>query len=168
MNIELIQASPGDEPVLQHLLQFYQYDFSEILGGDVDGTGRFGNISLGELWSDPRSHAFFVKVDGQLAGLALVRQQSYFTGDASITDMDEFFIMRKYRRQGVGREVVMRLFDLFPGRWEVREVAPNDAAQAFWRTVIGEYTGERFEERFVDDERWRGPAQSFDSREPRA
>lgn len=52
-----------------------------------------------------------VRVDGKLAGLALVIQQSYLSGDRNTTDIDEFFIMRKYRRRGVGKEAAMRIFD---------------------------------------------------------
>ena len=64
--------------------------------------------------------------------------------------MDEFFVMRKYRRIGVGSAFATRLFDMFPGRWEVAEVAPNTNGAAFWRAVIGKYTDGHFEERIED------------------
>jgi predicted acetyltransferase len=73
----------------------------------------------------------------------------------------EFFVMRKYRRQGVGTVVATRLFDSFRGRWEVRELKTNLAAIAFWRRVIGAYTNGNYEETLIDDERWHGPVQSF-------
>lgn len=57
-----------------------------------------------------------------------------------------------------------RLFDAFRGPWEVRQLFRNTAATAFWRAVIGAYTGGGFGEVVVDDERWRGPVQAFDSR----
>jgi predicted acetyltransferase len=37
-------------------------------------------------------------------------------------------------------------FDAFPGRWRVEQLRRNAAATAFWRQVIGTYTGGRFEE----------------------
>ena len=55
------------------------------------------------------------------------------------------------------------VFDRFPGWWQVREIATNLPAQAFWRAIIGRYTGGRFEERAYDDERWHGLAQFFDN-----
>ena len=164
MNIDLIEASPDDALVLENLLQLYSYDFSEILGTDVDDAGRFGFISIDYTWDDDRSHAFLVKVDSAYAGFAIVRRGAYLSGDPDVMDIDEFFVMRRYRRLGVGREVATRLFDRFPGQWEVREVAPNVAAQSFWRNVIDAYTNGRHDERVVDDERWRGPVQSFDTR----
>ncbi len=77
--------------------------------------------------------------------------------------MSEFFVMRKYRRQRVGEGAARALFDRFPGRWEVSEVPENPGAQAFWRKVIAEYTGGCYEEQVLDDERWEGPVQVFES-----
>jgi predicted acetyltransferase len=160
MEVELREVAIEDRPVVEHLIQLYAYDFSEILDEDVADTGRFESISPGE-WEDPSYRRFIVRVDGRLAGLAFVHRGSRLADDADVTDMDEFFVMRKYRRRGVGREVAHRLFEMFPGRWEVRELEPNVAAQAFWREVIGEYTGGRYEEEVIDDQRWHGPVQSF-------
>jgi predicted acetyltransferase len=77
--------------------------------------------------------------------------------------MDQFFVLRRYRRHGVGEQAARFLFDRFAGRWEVREQPGNDGATAFWRRVIGQYTGDSFEERVFSDEKWRGPVQFLDS-----
>jgi predicted acetyltransferase len=77
--------------------------------------------------------------------------------------MNEFFVLRKYRRQGGGEQVARLLVDQFPGRWEVAELAENTVAQAFWRQVIRRYTGGRFGEIAIDNDRWHGPVQAFAS-----
>jgi predicted acetyltransferase len=87
-------------------------------------------------------------MDGVLAGFALVRDEAWLAG-AGTREVSEFFVLRRYRRRGVGEHVTRRLFDRFPGRWEVVQLASNLDAQAFWRAVIGRYTGGAFE----DDER---------------
>ena len=46
----------------------------------------------------------------------------------------------------------------------MRQKDENARAIAFWRRVIDRYTGGRFEEDAIDDERWRGPVQRFDNR----
>ena len=164
MKIEVAEATRTDEPALERLFQLYQYDFSEIMGGDVGDDGLFHYLSLGEVWNDDRSHVYIMRVEGQLAGVAIVIQRSHFSGDPDITFMDEFFVMRKYRRVGAGSEFATRLFDMFPGRWEVAEVAPNTDGAAFWRAVIGTYMGGEFEERVEDGDKWIGPVQTFDAR----
>jgi predicted acetyltransferase len=77
--------------------------------------------------------------------------------------MAEFFVMRRYHRRGVGTAVANRLFALHRGAWEVRERSGNHDAIAFWRRVIGDYTRDNFREAVLDDERWRGPVQNFES-----
>jgi predicted acetyltransferase len=57
-----------------------------------------------------------------------------FTGDPH--DVTEFFIMRKFRRPGVGKRAAAGLFQRYPGRWTVRQQVSNPAATAFWRTAI--------------------------------
>ena len=165
MQIEITEAKANDRPVVERLVQFYQYDFSEIMGGDAGDDGVYDYIALDETWSDPVAHTYLVRVDGALAGLAIVIARSHFTGATDVTYMDEFFVMRKYRRLGVGKEAATRLFDLFSGKWEVAVVAPNTGALGFWRQVIGEYTGGRYEERFEESDLWHGPVQTFDTRQ---
>ena len=161
--VDVTAASADDKARLLALLELYVYDFSEILGIDVGDDGRFRPPAIDVYFADPRCHAFLVRVDGKLAGFALVQQRSRLSGDEGVCDVAQFFVMRKYRRSGVGERVAAWLFDRFRGPWEVREEAKNHAATAFWRRAIHRYTGGRFEELVLDDERWRGPVQRFDS-----
>jgi predicted acetyltransferase len=140
------------------------YDFSEILGLDVDDDdARFRIPAVDAYFTEPRYQAFFVTVDSRMAGLALVRGASRLTGDDGVWDMAEFFVLRKYRRRGVGAHAACALFDRLAGRWEVRQRPENVAATAFWRRTVARYTGGRFEDAVWDDARWRGPVQRFES-----
>jgi predicted acetyltransferase len=165
MNVQVTPAGPDERERLVTLLQLYLYDFSEILPLDVGDDGRFAAPSLDPWWSEPRRYPFLLRVDDKLAGFALVHGRSRLTGDEAVCDMSEFFVMRRYRRQGIGERAASWLFDRFRGAWEVRQKAENRAATAFWRRAIGRYTAGRFDEEILDDERWRGPVQRFDSRE---
>ncbi len=71
--------------------------------------------------------------------------------------------MQKYRRRGVGEYVATRLFDMFPGTWEVGEIASNVNAQAFWRKVIGRYKGGQYQEWTPGLEKWQGPIRIFNN-----
>jgi predicted acetyltransferase len=158
----VIAASPRDRPIVERLAQLYQYDFSEVTGSDVDEDGRYRHMDGDAIW-EPGWHVFLVRVGGRLAGFAFVTRHRSYLGDGETAYMDEFFVLRKYRRRGVGEHVARTLFDRFPGRWEVAELRQNAPAQAFWRRVIGRYTGGRFREVELDDARWRGPVQNFES-----
>lgn len=165
MNVEVTVAGADERARLAALFELYVYDFSEILGLDVGDDGRFHGPPLDAYFGgDARCHAFVVRVDGKLAGFALVQQRSRLDGDESVCDVAQFFVLRRYRRHGVGERAARWLFDRFRGRWEVRQEAKNHAATAFWRRAIARYTGGRFDEIVVADERWHGPVQRFDSR----
>lgn len=165
MNVELNAARPEDEPLLARLMQLYAYDFSEVLAHDVGEDGLFTRgTPVDSCWSRPSRHAFFLRVDGRIAGFIILDERSRLSGDPEVVDVAEFFVMRRYRRKGVGTLAAARAFDLYPRRWEVRQIMSNVAATAFWRRAIAAYTGGTFEEILVDDERWHGPVQSFDAR----
>ena len=163
MSIELVRATRDLSSVLGNLFQYYAYDFSEIVGADVSEDGRFTHPPLAGYWEDSRRHPFLARVDGAFAGFALVHQRSRITADPDTWDVAEFFVMRRYRRRGVGAAVATLVFDSFRGPWEVRQLFANEGATAFWRRVIAGYTKGRFAETVVDDNRWRGPVQTFDN-----
>lgn len=166
MEIEVFLASVDEKPILRNLMQLYLYEFSTIDNEDVDNdTGLFSFPYLDRYWIEPERYPFIVRVDGNLAGFALLRKGSCFpnTEDQIETGMivAEFFVMRKYRRTGVGTKLAIDLFNRFPGRWEVAQVAENHRGQIFWRSVIGEYCQGNYEEIELDDEIWKGPVQVF-------
>lgn len=169
MQIEVALAKQEEKILLNRLLELYCYDFSEFTREDLDESGLFGYEVLDRYWTEPERFPFLFRINGQLAGFALVRKGSYFPDlDADYASMPtlvaEFFILRKYRCQGMGAAAAKELFDRFPGRWEVSEVEENLPAQKFWRRVIEDYTGGQYEEVSVDNDRWRGPVQIFYSR----
>ncbi len=157
-SIDLHLATVEDKAVLRHLLELYAYDFTEYDAVDVDIHGLYGYHRLDHYWTDEGRSPFLIRVDGKWAGLALVREVTLPDGRPAHS-IAEFFVMRKYRRQGVGEEVARRLFDMFPGTWEVGQIPTNLPGQAFWRAVIGDYTGGHFEE--VQRDYWDGPMQVF-------
>lgn len=144
--VELEVATIDDKPVVRQLLELYGYDFSEFTAEDVDDHGRFGYKYLDNYWTEPDRHPFLVRVDGAIAGFVFVRS-------GVPHDMVEFFVMRKYRRGGVGIQVARAAFAKFPGEWQVRQMEANTAAQAFWRKAIPV--------EFTEATNERGPVQHF-------
>ena len=169
MNIQVLEASAADFPVVQNLVRFYVYDMSETMGWACPESGLYGGCDdLPEYWwtgSTPESlariqarlqivipfnlhferwppgcqgHPFLIRVAGELAGFAMVKQMA--PSQVVDFDMGEFFVVRKFRRAGVGKQVAWQLFDRFPGQWEVRQLVDHLPAQTFWRAIIADYT----------------------------
>ena len=161
MHLDLLPMGRAQDELLRNLYQFYMYDFSEFMGWDAGVDGRFGADDISDCWTNPQRFQLLIQVDGNPAGFALIQVEA---GDgADEVDMREFFVMRAYRKRGVGEFAARRSFDRFRGRWTVFELRENKVAQAFWRKVIGKYTGGRYEEKTLDRPEWPGVMQTFDN-----
>ncbi len=161
LDVTLLAATAADQPTLGNLMQLYSYEFSDLLDLDVTDSGLFAQRDLGRFFQEPLYRVFFIRAGGKLAGFVIIYHRSRLSDEPGVLDMAEFFVLRRYRRQGVGARAAVQAFTTFRGKWEVRQVPKNTAATAFWRKVIGRYTGGRFEESVLDDTRWRGPVQTF-------
>jgi predicted acetyltransferase len=160
-DIDFRAATWADKPVLARLLELYQYDMTPYWPQDLNAHGEFG-FAVDRYLRNPRLRAFLFLVDGQYAGFGLVDPDVSLAGNDFW--MGQFFVMQKYRRLGVGRRGAHFIFDQFRGRWEVGQMPLNAPARAFWRRTIGDYTGGRFVEHELNDERWQGTLQCFDNR----
>ena len=163
MRLDVDPGRPDERDIVANLMQFYLYDVSEFddEGADVDERGRVPDYAdLDAYFHRADWHAFLFRVAGTLAGFALVRRLDR-PGSEPTWGMAEFFVLRRYRRYGLGRQAAVALFDRFPGRWEVGEIHANTGAIAFWRRVIAEYTAGRYSEVGTDDPTWEGPVQIF-------
>ena len=163
MKIELVEVEETEKSVLRQLMELYAYDFSEFDQADVNEHGYYGYSYFDCYWTEDARHPFFIKVDGELAGFVLISDYCYVLKDAGARSVSEFFVMRKYRRKGVGQFVACQVFDKFPGKWEVIQHEDNEPSKVFWGKVIGEYTTEDFQRTEVDTEWWHGQALIFDN-----
>jgi len=162
MNITIDPVPFEQKSVLRNLLELYKYDFTEFDPEDVNEHGLYEYKYLDHYWTEEGRHAFFVRADGKLAGFALVRQLGEAEEGMAIYAMAEYFIMRKYRRSGLGKTFAFRLFDQFRGVWRVAQIEDNMPARHFWSNIIAEYTGGQFEE--LREPHWDGPIHRFQSR----
>ena len=159
--ISLTPAAKEERVTVANLMQLYSHDWSELGPLDVGDDGRFADYPLDAYWEEDGHHPLLLRVEGKLAGFALILERSRLTGTRGVFDMAEFFVMRRYRRQGVGVAAASAAFDRFPGPWEVRQRRENVAATAFWRRVIARYTGGAFHEVDWENATWTGPVQTF-------
>ncbi len=75
--------------------------------------------------------------------------------------MEQFFILKRYRRSGFGRALAEFVFLRHPGPWEIGQIVGNATAYSFWRKVIGEVTAGQFTELQVTEGWWQGVVQQF-------
>ncbi len=162
MTLTFARATHDEQPIVANLLQFCLYDLCDCGDGpawDVAGDGRFPyHRDLASFFTNPMRHAFLARVDGNIAGFGLVIE---YLEPQRRAAWSEFFVLRKYRRQGVGARLATFVFDQFPGPWEVKERERNTGAITFWRQLIGQITDGRYTEETWSSEHGHGPVQRF-------
>lgn len=141
------------------MLELYQYELSDIWDQQLDENGTFG-YDLSSHVEGRRFFAHVALVDGHYAGFALVAPAAVTQQDGCW--MEQFFILKRYRRSGVGWELARHVFGSHPGAWEVGQMPANRPAQAFWRKVIAGLTAGNFSEIEVTEGWWQGTVQRFD------
>ncbi|NOU71259.1 GNAT family N-acetyltransferase [Paenibacillus sp. LMG 31458] len=139
--MELIKVSFEKKIILRNLMELYQYDMSDFEDdgeNDVNEYGLFDYMYLDHYWTDEWRFPFLIMNAGKLVGFILVRKiAERETPTFSIT---EFFILRKYRRHGIGKEVAYKVFEMFKGNWSVSWLEKNLPAKSFWTMAIQEYS----------------------------
>ena len=102
MNFELIYASKDCINVIRNLMQFYNYDFSEYINHDVEEGGLYKAYPDLEKYLEEEGYKFpyIIKKGEKYVWFVLVSKNKSDTDYFSIA---EFFILKKYRREGIGQ-----------------------------------------------------------------
>ena len=154
MNVQLEEVTADNLQILRNLAVLYRYDlmpafYQYIAACDLNEFGTFdegkrthdeSSTSWDWVIGDPgKTCAFLIRADDQLAGFAAICMPPYCHPSVSFCVQD-FFVLNKFRRTGVGQQAAFMLFDRFKGIWELEFGKRNLAAAAFWRRVIPQYT----------------------------
>jgi predicted acetyltransferase len=148
LKAELIKATLADYPIIENMWRFYIYDMGRYCGlnkgWECPADLSFVPDDLTHYFVDPTRNAFFVKVDGVLAGFVLLHKVGT-TPDVD-WNMGEFFILAQFQGKGIGEQIADQIFKKFPGIWEVSIIPENTGALAFWRKVISHFMGRKYVE----------------------
>ena len=145
MDVNIKRVLLEDREILANLLEKYDYEFSQYDNRDVNKLGLYGYKYLDCYWIEEKRWAYFIEVDGKLAGFAMVND--FPEADDRETDYSiaEFFVMYKYRRLGVGKQAFFKVLDIHKGRWQLKRHPKNIPSVHFWNKAIAEYTCNNFE-----------------------
>ena len=139
MTLEIIKASKADQEIIQNLARFYIYDLSEFQKRKCPDNGLYEDEDYISFWTVKGHHPFLIKYESELAGFVLMEE------GGSSEDIDyniaEFFIIRKFRKQGLSKTVAIEIFNMYPGNWELMAISNNSPAIAFWEKTLESFTG---------------------------
>ncbi|MBB5205184.1 putative acetyltransferase [Inhella inkyongensis] len=154
MTIELCPARTADERAcIEHLMQFFNYELSAWYPVRLAEHGLYTLRPKGPYWAEPRTQPFLLRVDGELAGFAVVDGECVEPA-RSRYNLGYFFLVRRFRGRGLARQALVQLLQALPGAWEIYYLARNAYAEHFWGPALSALplVGLERQERVIDDE----------------
>lgn len=158
MGREFRLAAAQDFVAIGRMLELYQYELSDIWDQDLDDAGAYG-YDLDQHRLGERFFAHVALVDGRYAGFALVAPAGVTRTEGCW--MEQFFILKKHRRTGLGLALAAHVLDSHPGPWEIGQMPGNVAARDFWPAAVARLTAGNFSEVEVTGGWWQGTVQRF-------
>lgn len=135
----------NEKSLLIRLMELYNYEFTAYDNADINEYGCYGYDHIDDYWNEEGRYPYLIRVDGKIAGFALICPHCSFIEGEKTQSIGEFFVMIKYRRMGIGLQVATELFNKHKGTWEVCYLRNNVPASKFWKKVIEQYTNNNYE-----------------------
>ena len=148
MDIKLEIMDIAQKSVLVQLMELYNYEFSEYEDEDVNEHGYYGYSHIDDYWNEEGRYPYLIRADGKIAGFALICSHCHCITGPDARCFGEFFVMLKYRRNGIGKKVALALIDQHKGNWEIMHLNNNKKAGNFWNTVINTLLKEKTIDQF--------------------
>jgi predicted acetyltransferase len=166
MEIILEKVDIKNKNILSNLLQLYLHDIEKdfFVGIDLDENESFSYPHLDEYWEKEEYIPYFIKLESEIIGFILINNNFQILGKENNSyNLAEMFIINKYKRKGIGKNVMFQIFKKYSGKWEVRPVPNSKGAELFWENTIKEYTQNKYEIRHVG--KYKRPIFTFDTTE---
>ncbi len=143
MEVSLKKIDHQSRHILENLFPFYIYDMSEFMGWNPNENGEYTyhNANFDVYWRKEDHTPYFICVDANIAGFVLVRK---YPTQLNTYDIEQFFVLRKYKRQGVGKKAIAHVLKRYPGEWQIRVLQENSAALHFWKAAVTSAVGQAY------------------------
>ena len=132
MNVQITRIDNSQKELFLNLYNLYLYDLSEFSGEELLEEGKYDPTNTYLYLERAELHPFFILYDGKVIGFVLVCSPPYVDDDVDYT-VQELFLVKKYRGQGLAAQAVNLVFAQFQGRFKVEQLANNLSAVSFWK-----------------------------------
>lgn len=151
LHIELITASDIDKNALKNMHQLYLHDLSEYTDSlDINADGIFETDDIDTYYEMDSLFPILIECNKNIVGFVLLNTPPYAPKGYDYY-INDFFILRKFRGQGIGKATAKKLFQTYSGKFAMVQLARNHTAINFWKRVLNENTIEYEEKEKIED-----------------
>lgn len=143
--MKIVAVNDDNLSVYLNLAQCYEAEFSALTGKRADAEGLFAlDTQLCET-----TKGFLLIIDESPAALAAIALK-----ENSCYEVCEFYVVPSFRNSSTGMHFAHRLWKMFPGEWEIKQIAGANGASEFWRKSIRAFGQIEYEEDSYEDSYW--------------
>lgn len=141
-NIKLEKVRLEDRNKLERLLQLYLHDLSLYFPITFNSDICQYEYDLDKYFID--NYAYFIKSDNDILGFVLIDDN-----ENNNYEISEIFVLNNYKRNKIGKEVAIKVFDMYKGNWTIKAVPNSNVAESFWKMVVNDYTNKNYIEKYT-------------------
>lgn len=134
--------------IIMNLYPLYLHELSIFNDERVNDEGLYDFNEISVYWEQAEMHPMLIKVNDEIAGFILLTEKPY-TKSGTDFCIQEFFIMKKFRRKSVGRQAFKQLIEKYNGIYSLLVFKSNNIALEFWRTNY-KFNSLEFEEGVIE------------------
>src|SRR5882724_2438071 len=108
-NLQISKVGPEYAPILRNLFEHYVHDMSEWFHFDTRPDGSY-SYDAASLWTRG-FETHLAQAGDSLVGFAIVGSAAEWLDDTNAHDVREFFVLRKFRRKGAGRQIAEHIWN---------------------------------------------------------
>jgi predicted acetyltransferase len=100
---------------------------------------------LDDYWTNEDYIPYFIRADGEIAGFVLLDKYFWILPkEKNNYGVAEIYVKPDMRRKGIAGAAMFRIFELYPGNWEIRPLDGSSEARDFWEHTLDIYTDGNF------------------------
>lgn len=134
--VTLNEVQEHEKYILKNLWNLYAHDMSEYrktIEISEDGTFPFTD-DVNKHFNKSCLHSLMIKVNEKIAGFILIAEPPYFKDKCDYC-IEELFILRKYRNNGLATMVINRIFELYKGKYWYIILERNKASLSLFKKI---------------------------------
>lgn len=143
--MEILTVTKENLSIYLNLAQCYEAEFSRLTGKKPDEQGLFElDTQLSE-----NIKGLLLIVEGTPAAIAAisVKEQKHY-------EVCEFYVVPSFRKNSLGMRFAHLIWKMYPGEWEIKQIAGAEYASEFWRKTITTFGLKSYEENSYEDPYW--------------
>ncbi|WP_179281108.1 GNAT family N-acetyltransferase [Paenibacillus sp. XY044] len=151
--MKITRVEKSDKDILKQLIALFLHDLSEF-NRDLEmnsSNGLFEFDVLDWFFEKDGLTPYFIYKKDKIIGFILLQSGPFSNQKFADYVLNSFFILKKYRRQGLGKEACKAFFTQLPGRYAVSQIKTNTPAIQFWRNIYESFYIEFYEKEELEE-----------------